>query len=306
MILGATATGKSDLAVELAHWITFEKLGGFVGAEIISADSRQVYKALDIGTGKITQAEMRGIPHHCLDIANPKDRFSVMDWKNAAEAAIVDIRARKKLPIICGGTGFYISALIDGLEFPDVEIDPREQKILEEKTVEELFDMLKKLDPRRAKDMEIGGDFKNKRRVIRAIQMANKLGNVPPLTKSESKYIPIMIGLTILDEKLKERIKLRLIKRLDAGLIEEVKHLKEDGLPYERLDDLGLEYRYLATLLQGELTREQFIDTLNTKIWQYARRQKTWFKRDARIKWFEPTELEKIKKEIHLALNANK
>jgi len=156
VILGPTAVGKSDLAVELAA-----KFNG----EIISADSRQVYLGLNIGTGKITKKEMHGIPHHLLDIADPHERFTAQEWKVAAQKAIADIYARGKLPIICGGTGFYISSLIDDLGFPDVPADTDEQKELEARSVEELFDELKKLDPVRASTI----DMKNKRRLSRAI-----------------------------------------------------------------------------------------------------------------------------------------
>ena len=153
VVLGPTSSGKSDMAVELAL-----KFGG----EVVSADSRQVYRGLNIGTGKITAAEMKGVPHHCLDIADPKERFTAMDWKRAAEAAIADIVSRGKLPIICGGTGFYISSLVDDLGFPDVEADTEEQKKLEERSAEELFEELKRLDPVRAATI----DLKNKRRLL--------------------------------------------------------------------------------------------------------------------------------------------
>ncbi|MEI6058100.1 MAG: isopentenyl transferase family protein, partial [bacterium] len=139
VIVGPTASGKSGLAVQLA-----KNAAGEVTGEIISADSRQVYVGLDIGTGKITREEMEGVPHHLLDIADPHERFTTMDWKKLAEVAIADIHARGKLPIICGGTGFYISTLIDDLGFPDVEADPVEQARLEAQTPEMLFEELKK------------------------------------------------------------------------------------------------------------------------------------------------------------------
>ena len=176
VIVGPTASGKSDIAVRLA-----QKYNG----EVISADSRQVYKGLDIGTGKITAAEMKGIPHWCLDVADPHERFTAMDWKEQAEKAIVDIVSRGKLPIICGGTGFYISALIDDLGFPDVEANTEEQKKLEEKTAEELFEELKKLDPARAATIEL----KNKRRLARAIIIARELGSVPAITRPKEPKI---------------------------------------------------------------------------------------------------------------------
>jgi tRNA dimethylallyltransferase len=296
VICGPTAVGKSDLAVQLAEYIREKKLGGFSGAEVISADSRQVYTGLDIGTGKITPAEMRGIPHHLLDIADPQERFTTIHWKQQAEKAIADISARGKLPIICGGTGFYISTLIDNLGFPDVEADTDEQKELEAKSVDELFLELKKVDPARSSTI----DPKNKRRLARAIIIARSLGAVPPVTQpTEPPYDVCMIGINLPPEELKARIHTRLIKRLDGGMIEEAKRLHAEalagaGLSYERMEELGLEYRYLAYFLKNELTREELIERLSSKIWQYAKRQMTWFKRDARIKWFAPTEKEKL------------
>jgi tRNA dimethylallyltransferase len=291
VICGPTAVGKSDLAVFLA-----EQFNG----EVISADSRQVYKGLDIGTGKITTAEMRGIPHYLLDIADPHDRFTTIDWKQHAEKAIADISSRGKLPIICGGTGFYISTLIDDLGFPEVEADTEEQKKLEALSVDELFLELKKVDPHRGATI----DPKNKRRLARAIIIARALGSVPPVTQSvESPYDLCMIGVNLPSEELKARIHARLVQRLDAGMIEEAQRLHAEaplgaGLSFERMDELGLEYRYLGYFLKNELTREELIERLSAKIWQYAKRQMTWFKRDTRITWFAPTDREQIRHSV--------
>ena len=300
VILGPTASGKSDLAVKVAEWVQHEKIGGYSGAEVISADSRQVYKGLDIGTGKITAEEMRGVPHHCLDIANPHDRFSVSDWKKCAETAIDEIVSRGKVPIVCGGTGFYINALVDNLEFQDIDIDPEAQKKLEQKTVEELFAELKKIDPTRAQALNNGSDNKNKRRLIRSIMIAEQLGSVPPLVSKSSnpKYDALLIGISIPDEELAGRIEARLAKRIDTGMILEAQKLHAgtarsragehiDALSLNRMDELGLEYRYLAQFLVGKIDAKQLVDSLSTKIWQYAKRQMTWFKKDKRIKWFE-------------------
>lgn len=287
VVLGPTASGKSDLAVDLAL-----KFNG----EVISADSRQVYKGLDIGTGKITTAEMRGVPHHLLDVADPLDRFTAMDWKKLAEKAIADIVSRGKLPIICGGTGFYISTLIDDLGFPEVEADTEEQKVLEAKSAEELFEELRKLDAGRAATI----DLKNKRRLSRAILIARELGSVPAVTKPvEPKYDVLMLGIDIGDHDLRMRIKTRLLKRLDMGMISEVKRLHDgspehDVLPYERMEELGLEYRYVALHLQGKLSGEDLIEKLCIKIGQYAKRQKTWFKKDKRIHWIGLKEFVRI------------
>ncbi|NOY35659.1 MAG: tRNA (adenosine(37)-N6)-dimethylallyltransferase MiaA, partial [bacterium] len=159
VVLGPTASGKSDLAVDLAR-----KLDG----EIISADSRQVYRGMDIGTGKVTKKEMRGVTHHLLDVANPKKIFTVVDFKKKAERALEDIWSRGKLPIVCGGTGFYIQAITGGVAIPEVKPDWKLRNKLEKKTAEQLFAELKKLNPERAKMI----DAKNPRRLIRAIEVA--------------------------------------------------------------------------------------------------------------------------------------
>src|SRR3989344_8669425 len=179
VILGPTATGKSALAVKLAKKLARHKWGGFNGAEIISADSRQIYKGLDIGTGKITEKEMAGVPHHLLDVVTPKRRFTVVEYQTLAREKIAEIFSRGHLPIICGGTGFYISALVDGTVLPDVPPNPKLRAHLKKETSETLFNMLLKLDPRRAKTI----DPKNSRRLIRAIEIVKALGKVPPLTR---------------------------------------------------------------------------------------------------------------------------
>lgn len=291
VVLGPTASGKSDLAVELAL-----RYNG----EVISADSRQVYKGLDIGTGKITTAEMKGVPHHLIDVADPLDRFTAMDWKKLAEKAIADIVSRGKLPIICGGTGFYITTLIDDLGFPEVEANTEEQKIMEAKPVEELFMELQKLDPERAKTI----DMKNKRRLSRAILIARELGSVPAITKpAEPKYDVLMIGIDIPDAELRMRIKSRLVKRLDMGMINEAKKLHEgsadrDVLPYERMEELGLEYRYVALHLQDKLNGEDLVEKLTVRIGQYAKRQRVWFKKDTRVNWVAPKNFTSIDEKV--------
>ncbi len=274
VVVGPTASGKSDLAVSLAL---------AYNGEVISADSRQVYRGLNIGTGKITVPEMKGVPHHCLDIADPATRFTAMDWKKAAETAIADITSRGKLPIICGGTGFYVSTLINDLGFPDVPADTAEQQALEERSLEELFQELKALDPARAATI----DLKNKRRLSRAIMIARAMGQVPPIQQPDKpRYDVLEIGTRWSDEKLRERIKARLESRLRDGLVAEVTKLAEAGLSYERMEELGLEYRYVSEHLQGRLAYIDMVALLEMRIWQYAKRQKTWFRRDEKIHWF--------------------
>lgn len=261
VILGPTASGKSAYAIELA-----KKYNG----EIISADSRQIYKGLDIGTGKVTKEEMQGIPHHLLDIKNPDETYSATEWKRDAEEKIKEILTRKKLPIVCGGTGYYIDALVYDKVYPDAPELPG----LEDMPLE---DLVKKIPA------NLDLDYKNKRKVIRAIELIAHYGHIPPVIQNESKYNFVLFGIDRSD--LRERIEKRLLARMEAGMINEARLLHTNGLSYERMDELGLEYRYLAQYLKKEITKDELLKILPTKIWQYARRQKTWFRRDPSIIW---------------------
>ena len=288
VIVGPTAIGKSDIAVCLAQ--TFN-------GEVISADSRQVYTGLDIGTGKITPSEMRGIPHHMLDVTDPKNRFSVSEYVDMAEKVIDDIISRRKLPIICGGTGFYIRALVDKINLPKVEPNLTLQKELETKSLSELQSKLEKLDPARLESLN-NDDLQNPRRLIRAIEIATALGTVPALSYTDSPYNPLHIGIYAEPEVLEGRIRTRLLARLENGMIEEVQKLHDSGLSWERMDDLGLEYRFVAQFLQKKISEEEMIEQLNTAIRQYAKRQMTWFKKDQRIHWFKKEAVGEIEEEV--------
>jgi tRNA dimethylallyltransferase len=284
VILGPTASGKSDIAVGLA-----KKFNG----EVISADSRQVYKRLNIGTGKIMKKEMQGVKHCLLDVADPKKQFTASDFKKLAEKAITKIISKNKIPIICGGTGFYIDALLGDKQIPEVPPDLKLREKLEKKTTEELFEMLQKLDPERAKNI----DAKNPRRLIRAIEICKALGQVPPLHQNSSrqaKYEVLKIGIKPDEKKLKNRIHKRLLARVKKGMIKEAEKLHRKRLSWQRMIDLGLEYKYLALLLQKKISKEEFLEQLNSAIWHYAKRQITWFKRDKKINWFKPEEISKI------------
>ena len=258
VIVGPTASGKSALAVKLAR-----KFNG----EVISADSRQVYKSLDIGTGKISKREMQGVPHYLLDIAKPREHFSVAEYKALALKAIDFILLRKKLPIIVGGTGFYIDAL--QMSLPEVPPDRSLRQKLEKKSTQ---DLLKMLGKHQIKDRQ------NKVRIIRAIEVIKVLGKIPKI-KLDNKYEFIFIGIKPKD--LEERIYTRLIKRI-PGIIRETKRLSP-----KRAYELGLEYRFASLYLQKKLDKKEFIEKLNTAIQQYAKRQMTWFKRNKKITWFE-------------------
>jgi len=273
-IVGPTAIGKSDYAVKLA-----KKIGG----EIISADSRQVYKGLNIGSGKVTEKEMGGIPHHMLDIANPKKVFSVHDYKKKSEKKIADILKRGKTPIIVGGTGFYIDSLLGNISLPEVPPNKGLRRKLEKETKEKLFSDLQKLDKVRAKVI----DKNNKVRLIRALEIINAIGKVPK-AKIKSPYKVLWVGINTDRVELRKRIEKRLKLRLEQGMIEEVENLHKNGLSYKRMDELGLEYKYSAMLIQKKLTKDEFFKILSDKIYQYAMRQITWFKRNKKISWMEP------------------
>lgn len=286
IILGQTATGKSDLAVKLA-----KKFNG----EIISADSRQVYKGLSIGSGKITKKEMLGIPHYLLDIANPKRQFSVAQYKKLADKKISEIHKKNKTPIIVGGTGFYIQAIVNNLILPAVKPNYKLRKTLEKKSTKELFNILKKLDEDRA----MGIEKENPRRLIRAIEIAKTLGKVPNLEASPPSWELLQIGLKLSNKKLKEKIHQRLFARVKVGMVSEVKKLRKQRLSWKRLESLGLEYKYLALFLQNKINKTEMLKKLETEIWHFAKRQMRWFKRDNRIKWFNLNEIKKIEKEIN-------
>lgn len=275
VILGPTASGKTGLSIELA-----KKING----EVISADSRQVYRGLNLGTGKATKKEMSNVPHYLLDVANPKTKFSVACYQKLAGQKIKEILARDRTPIIVGGTGFYIQAIVDNLILPAVAPNKELREKLEGKTATELFEILKKLDPARAKNI----DRHNPARLVRAIEIAKALGQVPKLKKNgKSPYNFIQIGLKVEPEKLAEKISRRLLSRLKQGLIAEVKNLHQQGLSWRRMEELGLEYRHLARFLQGKITKDQALRELEREINHYAKRQMTWFKKDKRIIWLD-------------------
>ena len=273
VILGPTASGKSELAIKLA-----KKFNG----EIVSADSRQVYKGMDIGTGKITKKEMKGIPHYLLDVASPKRRFTVAQYRKLALKAIEKVFKKRKVPILCGGTGFYIQAVVDGIIIPEVKPDWRLRSNLNKFPVEELYKILKKLDPRRAKTIE----KKNKRRLVRAIEIIMKTKKpVPPFKKQPLPYPVLIIGIKKSLEELKKIIEKRFLKWLRQGLIKEVKNLKKSGLSWKKIEDFGIHYRVIAQYLQNKINYKEMIENSLKELRNYAKRQMTWFKRDKRIIW---------------------
>jgi len=272
VVVGPTASGKSALAICIA-----QKYNG----EILSADSRQVYKNMDIGSGKIMKKEMHGIPHHLLDIAHPSRRFTVLKYQSLAYRTLHDIWQRGKLPILCGGAGLYIHAVVDGVSIPKVKPNYVLRKKLGKQSTSTLFAILKKKDPQRALNI----DPHNPRRLIRALEIVYALGKVPP---SQSKPLDaniLFIGIKKDSEKLKKLITKRLHARMKQGMIQEVSNLHYNGVSWKRLEDFGLEYRYIAQFLQKKITRQEMLQTLKKEIYAYAKRQMTWFKKEKRIHW---------------------
>lgn len=284
-IVGPTASGKTSLSITLA-----ERFDG----EVISCDSRQVYRGMDLGTGKVNPDEMRGIPHHLLDVADPREVYTAADFERDATAAVTNITQRGRIPIIAGGTFFYLD-ILRGKMAP-APVPPNAALRLELATLsdEALLARLQATDPRRAANIEP----ENRRRVIRALEIIDALGAVPEPVERPSPYEWLILGIEIDHETLHHNIAVRLRERIDDGMIEEVERLHANGFSYARLDELGLEYRYIARYLQGELDRDTMLETLETKIRQYAKRQLTWLKRDSIIEWVHPQDLDAIKSRV--------
>jgi tRNA dimethylallyltransferase len=281
-IVGPTATGKSTLAIHLA-----KKFNG----EVISADSRQLYTGLDLGTGKVTTKEMMGVPHYLLDISNPKKVVTVSDYAALASKALKKIAINKSLPIICGGSGFYIETFLSGTIYPEVAPNKKLRTKFEKLSVSELMKKLTTLDPKRAETI----DKYNKVRIIRALEIINTLGHVPTI-KTTSQFDVLFIGLNTHERLLRRQIQERLISRIQRGMIKEASTLHKKGLSYKRMQDLGLEYKYLAAYLQKKISKKEMTDQLETAIWQYSRKQMTWFRKNPAIVWLDPKNKTTIKK----------
>lgn len=273
VIVGATASGKSSLAVNLA-----QKFDGV----IVSADSRQVYQGMNIGTGKITKREQKTVPHHLLNVASPKKQFTVARYQKLATDALKIIHKKNKLPFLVGGSPFYIYALIDNLAIPAVKPNLKLRKGLGRKTARELYAILKNLDPKRAKAI----DRHNPRRLIRAIEINLVSGRVVPnLSGKKIQANVLLLGIYKKPQELRSLINKRVDKRLKQGMVVEVKKLQRQGLSFKKLEQFGLEYRYISRYLQGKINYREMVNQLKNAVWRFSRRQITWFKRDKRIRW---------------------
>jgi tRNA dimethylallyltransferase len=277
VILGPTASGKTRLGVQAARTLD---------GEIISADSRQVYRGMDLGTGK-DLGEYGEVPYHLIDIVEPGEQFSVFEFQRRFFDSFTDIRSRSRLPVLVGGTGLYLDAVLRGYRLVEVPENPTLRKELAKLSLEELGERLRGARP----ELHNTTDLRERGRLVRAIEItegeeaaAPTLSPLPPLS-------PVVFGVRWEREALRRRITARLKERLQQGLIEEVARLHASGIPYETLEFYGLEYRFVALHLKGELNRNDMFQKLNSAIHQFAKRQETWFRRMERqgteIHWLE-------------------
>lgn len=287
VILGPTSSGKSDIAISLA-----KKFNG----EIVSADSRQVYKSMDLGTGKVNgkwkflnkNSEEKAfysenIPHHLLDFRSPRGEYNISHFKKDCEKKMEEIVSRGNLPIICGGTGFWIDAVVSGVVLPEVKPNLALRKELEKESTKSLVQQIKQLDPERSCDI----DLKNRVRIIRAIEIAKKLGKVPKIkTVESSKFKFLEIGIDWPQEKLDEKIKNRLNGRWQSGMISEIENLKEKyRLSWRKIQSFGLGYYWIPLFLQNKIDETELREKVFIAERGYAKRQKTWFYRNKKIIW---------------------
>ncbi len=263
LVAGPTASGKSKEAIRIAK----ERNG-----EVISVDSRQVYRGLDIGTEKTTAAEMDGIPHHLIDIREPSETYSAGEFVQDAKRLIQEIAERGKLPILAGGTHFYFDALLFGL--PEIPQDTLLRQELASKSGEELFAEIQEKDPERAAQL----DPANHRRLVRAVEIIRTRGRVPARRQEPSEYEVEWVIINPSREELRPRIDARLAAALQNGLIEEVERVRAQ-VGDERLNELGLEYKVVGEYLRGERERDSLQNALSSRLWHYARRQKAWLRK---------------------------
>lgn len=275
VVLGPTASGKSTLGIVLTQ--------RFRG-EIVSADSRQVYRGLDIGTAKVTPEEQAQVPHHLLDVVDPQDIYTVSQFQRDAIAAIDAILAREHHPFLVGGSPHYIQAVVDHLAIPAVAPHPELRAQLEARPLADLLLQLEQLDPMSAASI----DRSNPRRIIRALEVCIVTGK--PFSEqrriADPLYRPLLLGIHWPREVLYRRIDARVDERMQQGMVQEVQHLLDVGISYERLDALGLEYRFIVRWLRGAFTSEaEMVERLKYAIHDFTRRQLSWFRRDKRIIW---------------------
>lgn len=277
VVLGPTASGKSGLGILLAQ---------HVSGEIVSADSRQVYRGLDIGSAKVTLEEQALVPHHMLDVADPRAIYTVSQFQQAAIEAIAAIVQRGHLPLLVGGSPHYIQAVVDHLSIPPVPPQPALRAQLEARSLNDLLMELRERDPQ----SYVAIDRNNPRRVIRALEVCIITGQPFSAQRgvADPLYRSLLLGIHWPREVLYQRIDQRVDERMQQGMVQEVRDLLAQGVTFERLEALGLEYRFIARWLRGEFSSEaQMVERLKYAIHDFTRRQLSWFRRDQRILWID-------------------
>lgn len=277
VILGPTASGKTRLALQVAQAF---------GGEIISADSRQVYRGLDLGSGK-DLAEYGATPYHLIDIVDPGEEYNLFAFQRDCFAAIEELRGRGRLPVLAGGTGLYLDAVLKGYRLVPVPENPELRAALADLDDAALAVRLQSLRPR----LHNTSDTSDRSRLLRAIEIAIGEGKAAENTPPPPTIQPLIFGLRWPRAELRRRVTVRLRERLEQGLVEEVRRLHEGGVPWATLEYFGLEYRYLARHLQGHLSYNDMFQQLNSAIHDFAKRQETWFRRMERqgtvIHWLD-------------------
>ena len=293
VICGPTASGKTALSIELA-----KKING----EIISSDSMQIYKDMNIGTAKPTQEEMQGIQHYLLDFVEPNQRYSVAEYKKDAENAIEKILSKGKIPIVVGGTGLYVDSLIYGIEYQDIKLDEEYRKELEKRVeaegLEELYNEAQKIDPQSIEKISRN----DKKRILRILEIYKATGKNKTEQEIESrkngvKYDYKVFAINMEREKLYERINMRVDIMIENGLIEEVENLLEKYNEFPTSMQ-GLGYKEVVEYLQGKISKEEMIEKIKRETRRYAKRQLTWFRKNKQTIWIGPHDLQKILNEI--------
>ncbi|HKK68413.1 MAG TPA: tRNA (adenosine(37)-N6)-dimethylallyltransferase MiaA [Bacteroidales bacterium] len=280
VLLGPTASGKTSVATMLA---------GMLDSEIISADSRQVYRGMDIGTGKdLDEFVYKGkpVPYHLTDIAEPGEKYNVFEYQRDFYQALEQIHAKGKIPVLCGGTGMYISAILNQYQLLSVPVNPDLRDSLQNKTLDELSDILKSYKP-----LHNTSDTDTRKRAIRAIEIARYTNEHPDLQKELPELHPMVFGIDISRDARRERITERLYARLNEGMLDEARRLHDSGLSYDDMIYYGLEYKFLALHLKGDLSYDAMVQQLNTAIHQFSKRQMTYFRKmekdGHRIDWID-------------------
>jgi tRNA dimethylallyltransferase len=279
VVVGPTAAGKSGLALEVA-----ERRGG----EIVSADSRAIYRWMDIGTAKPSAGDRGRVPHHLLDVVDPDEEYTLAHYQEQALSAIDRIRQRGRLPLLVGGAGLYVSAVCDGLRLPSVPPDAAFRSRLEQQGWQTLMAELQKVDPEAATRI----DPRNKRRVIRALEVHHATGVSFSKwqQRSDPPFAPVFVGLQLERQELYRRIDARIDAWIEAGFVDEVRSLMERGYGSSLPSMSGIGYREVASVIQGDIPLEQGVIQMKHATHAYARRQLTWFHREARIHWLDASQ----------------